>query len=251
MNTKTLLPSVLFTALLAASQMAVAQDASTSANATADAAASANVPEAQLAERYAELDGSTEAAAGLVQSLHDGTADGTAMAYGEIDTALALSGALVESGNAANLDAAVDTVTALRAEGMGWGRVAQDLDLDLGAAVSAAHRVDVASQAEGRAAAGASSAEVAQAGVSGVVNAATTGVADARAGVGRAAAADARVGAGIEVGVGARDTTPNRSNRPTGAEVGVGIGVGAGASSAPVRPERPVRGGGLLGGGLL
>lgn len=250
MNSKILLPSILFTSLLAASQMVIAQDASTRASATADAAAQANAPAAQLAERYAQFAGSTEAAAELVQRLQGAAADGTAMAHGEIDTALALSGALVESGAAASFDTAVDTVTGLRAEGMGWGQIAQNLDVNLGAAVSAAHRVDVASQATGTADAGLSIAEQAQARVDGVVNGATAGAANARTEVQRRASADARVGAGVEVGVGARGTTPDR---PAGAEVGVGIGVGAGAgaSGRPVRPERPALGGGLLGGGLL
>lgn len=250
MNSKILLPGVLFTALLAASQTAVAQEASTRANATAEAAAQASLPDAQLAERYARLAGSTEAAAELVQRLHGTAADGTAMAYGEIDTALALSGALVESGGAASFDTAVDTVTGLRAEGMGWGQIAQNLDVNLGAAVNAAHRVDVASQATGAANAGLSIAQQAQARVDGVATAATAGAANARTEVQRRAAADARVGAGVDVGVGAHDTA---ADRPAGAEIGLGIGagVGVGASSAPVRPERPARGGGLLGGGLL
>lgn len=265
MNSKILLPSVLFTALLAASQMAVAQDASNhanaNANATADTATRANLPDAQLAERYAQLAGSTEAASELVGRLHGTTADGSAMAYGEIDKALALSGALVESGGAASFDTAVDTVTGLRAEGMGWGQVAQTLDVDLGAAVSAAHRVDVASPATGAANAGLSIAEQAQARVNGAVNGAAgavngavngvaSGAADARTGVQRRAAADARVDAGVDMGVGARGAT---QERPAGAEVGVGIGVGVGASGRVDRPERPARPerGGLLGGGVL
>jgi len=258
MKSKILLPSVLFTALLAASQMAVAQDASTdanaTANATADAATQANLPDAQLAERYAQLAGSTEAAAELVGRLHDTTVDGSAMAYGEIDKALALSGALVESGGAASFDAAVDTVTGLRAGGMGWGQVAQALDVDLGTAVSAAHRVDVATQASGAADAGLSIAEQAQARVNGAVNGAvsgvTSGATNARAEVQRRAAADARVDAGVDIGFGVRGAA---QDRPAAAEAGLGIGVGGGAAGRVDRPERPARPerGGLLGGGVL
>lgn len=260
MNSKILLPSVLFTALLAASPMAAAQDASTNANATADAAAQATAPDARLAQRYAQLAGSTEAAAELVGRLHGTAADGRAMAYGEIDTALALSGALVESGNAANFDTAVDTVTGLRAEGMGWGRIAQELDVDLGAAVATAHRVDIASSATGAAETGLSVAGQAQAGidgaldgaanaVNGAVDGVSSGAANARTEVERRAAG-ARVDAGVDTGVGARGAA---QDRPAGTEAGVGIGVDLGASGRVDLPQRPVRPerGGLLGGGLL
>ena len=247
MNSKTLLHSILFTSLVAAAPLAFAQDATTGADAraTAEAAAQAGVRADQLAAHYAEVAGSTEAAAALVQQLQAGAAGTGAMAYGEIDTALAMSAALVESGAASSFDAAVDTVVGLRAEGMGWGRVAQDLGINVGAAVSAAHRADIASQVVGSAAVGTSVASQARAGAETTADAvvgAATGIANGvRADVERGAAADARVNADVRVDAGVRATTPDRPVRADGGAT-IGIGVG-GAPTRPVLPERPARGG--------
>lgn len=105
-----------------------------SGQASADAGAATQI----LAQRYAEAAGSADAAAAIVGELRSG-AEGQAMGMGDIDTTLALASNMVAQGDAANLDSAVDAVLDLRAEGLGWGQVAQELGYNLGSTVSAAH----------------------------------------------------------------------------------------------------------------
>lgn len=243
MKSKILLPSILFTSLLAVSVNAIAQDASIES--TADAAAQASVPTDQLVHRYADLAGSTEAATGLVQQLRGDSATGATMGYGEIDLTLALAGALVDSGEAADVDTAVDAVMQLRADGAGWGEIAQELGFNLGELASAGHRADAAA----RAAAGLAIAEEVRAGNAGakakvgvnasvdasagaIAGATTATAADAttRAKVRRAAAADAKVNA--RIGHGLRGST---SGRP----LGLGAPVRPERLQLPLRPQRP------------
>ncbi|HET6396285.1 MAG TPA: hypothetical protein VFF91_05540, partial [Pseudoxanthomonas sp.] len=110
-----------------------ASDASAHVSAQGDAAADA------LARRYAGAAGSVDAAADIVGDLHAGSGDHPALAYGEIDATLALASQLVADNEAANLGAAVDAVLDLRADGLGWGQVAQELGYTVGSAASAAH----------------------------------------------------------------------------------------------------------------
>ena len=259
MTSKTLLHSILFTALVSAAPSVFAQDTNGAAGAdgrsNAEAAAQADIRAEQLAVRYADVAGSMEAAASQVTRLQAASADAGAVAYGEIDTTMALSAAMVRSGAAIGFDTAIDTVSDLRAEGMGWGQVAQQVDVDLGAAMSTAHRVDLGSQVAGSATAGASLAERAGAGASTATDAldgaAGTQVDGARAAVDRSAAARVNADVDVDVDVGV-DARGNAAARPAAAEAGargnagVGIGIGAGAPARPVLPERRVLGDGLL-----
>lgn len=159
--------------------------------------AEASVPADRLAERYAELAGSPEAAADLVSQLRSGgdftvtetvttpvldangdpvldangnpqttttTVERTIanpngpMGYGEINITLSMAQALLDAGAYPDLQSAltgtVTTVTnpdgtttttssggvlAMRADGMGWGQIANELGFKLGALVSAAN----------------------------------------------------------------------------------------------------------------
>lgn len=158
--------------------------------ADAEIVADATVPADRLAERYAGLAGSEEAAAALVDQLRTGedftvveevtttvtNDDGTTttttelvertitntngpMGYGEVNITLSLAQALMDAGTYADLQSALTgvetTVTnadgttsvlveggvlAMRADGMGWGQVAQELGFNLGELVSASNR---------------------------------------------------------------------------------------------------------------
>jgi hypothetical protein len=147
--------------------------------------AEATVPAARLADRYAELAGSADAATTLISDLRQGSdftvseqvtttnPDGTTttstvdrtivnpngpMGYGEINITLAMAQELVASGAYPDLQSALTgtttTVTnpdgttttttsggvlAMRADGMGWGKIAKQLGLNLGALVSASN----------------------------------------------------------------------------------------------------------------
>lgn len=164
---------------------AQAQDATSDA----DIVASASVPSERLAERYADLAGSPEAAAGLVDQLRTGddfvvveevtttttNDDGTTttetalversvvnpngpMGYGEVNITLAMAQALVDGGAYPDLASALSGtstvvtnpdgtttttveggVLAMRADGMGWGQIAQELGYNLGSLVSASN----------------------------------------------------------------------------------------------------------------
>lgn len=235
MNCKLLLPSILFTSLLAVTLNASAQDATI--DGSAEAAAHASAATEQLANRYADLVGSSEAAAELVQQLRVDADTGAVMGYGEIDMALALAGALVDSGAAADAATALETVLQLRTDGMGWGEVAQELGFNLGHVISAAHRADAAGLAGGNAAAGLAIAEEARnsgsgANAEGNAGASTAASAKVQSDVGRDIAADARVNARIDAGL--RGST---SGRP----VGVGAPVLPQRVQAPPRPDRPQR----------
>jgi hypothetical protein len=113
--------------------------------------AAAAQSEAQLIERYSALAGSTQNATSLVTGLRDGEAVtlklGTTtetftpptgkMGYGSIDNALALAEASlknngVTSPTPAQLETAVMEVLKLRADGQGWGRIAQTYGIKLG-----------------------------------------------------------------------------------------------------------------------
>ena len=105
--------------------------------------------ESQLVEKYADIAGSEANARTLVSGLRDGndfTIGSTSfdpptgkMGYGEIDTALALAQKqLPENPTAAQLEAALIGTTdkpgvlAMRADGMGWGQIAQTMGFKLG-----------------------------------------------------------------------------------------------------------------------
>jgi hypothetical protein len=105
----------------------------------------------QLIERYTELAGSKENATSLVTGLRDGkevkltqgtstatfTPETAKMGYGNVDNALALAQAsLKDKGitepTPAQLQAALTDLLKLRASGMGWGVIAQELGFKLG-----------------------------------------------------------------------------------------------------------------------
>lgn len=105
--------------------------------------------ESQLAEKYADIAGSEANARTLVSGLRDGSdfkLGSTSfdpptgkMGYGEVDTALALAQKqLPENPTPEQLKAALigtaqkPGVLALRADGMGWGKIAQDMGFKLG-----------------------------------------------------------------------------------------------------------------------
>lgn len=146
----------------------------------------ASVPRSKLVERYTDLAGSPEAAGSLVDNLREGgdfvvveevtteNPDGTTstttvertianpngpMGWGEVNISLSLAGALIDSGNAPDLQSAltgIETtvvqddgssvttveggVLAMRADHMGWGQIANELGFKLGALVSAGNR---------------------------------------------------------------------------------------------------------------
>lgn len=118
---------------------ALQRGASTAAQTSTKAASRLNATGNKLAQRYAEAAGSVDAAADIVGELHSGADGQAAMSYGSIDNTLALASQLVADGDAASLDAGVDMVQDLRADGLGWGQVAQKLGYHLGSVVSAAH----------------------------------------------------------------------------------------------------------------
>jgi hypothetical protein len=153
------------------------------------------------------------------------------MGYGEINTTLALAGAMVESGAAADVAAALETLQQMRADGMGYGQIAQDLGFKLGQLISAGVRADAALAAGSEA--DASGSRAAQAGNAAAgAGAATAASARLQADVGRGIAADARANARIDAG--ARGAT---SGRP----VGVGTPVLPQRVQLPTRPEPPQR----------
>lgn len=233
-----------------------AQDATTQAD--AELIAEATVPTDRLAERYAALAGSEEAAAELVGQLRTGddftvveevtttvtNADGTTttttelvertvvnangpMGYGEVNITLSLAQALVDAGaypdlqsalsgvetTITNADGTTSVVTdggvlTMRADGMGWGQIAQELGFNLGELVSASNR-----------------GTRADAGLQARANGQARGD-SARAG----ASVNARVDIGRPDTAG-RPATVERPQLPTRPE-------------RPQRPERPERGGG-------
>lgn len=147
---------------LLVSGVAMAGNTSASGNGNADAST-------QLVTRYTTLAGSDTNALALVDGLRNGTqvslGDTTftpatsSLGYGEINTSLALAQAElaavgITAPTADQLEAALNggTVTLsdgstadmqgvldLRASGEGWGQIAKDLGLNLGAIVSASH----------------------------------------------------------------------------------------------------------------
>lgn len=219
---------------LATSSAAFAQDG----NPEPETPANAERPTERLADRHGEAAGSTESAIGLVTGLRAGgdftlgdtlvTNPNEAMGYGEVDIALSIASALVESGAYADLASALGgDVLAMRAEGMGWGEIAAALDFNLGQLMSAGRRPSGAGETEASAEADASL------GIAGNANASAN--ANAQVGLDRAAAARANTGGGI--GIGARPERPAIPARPALPE----------RAAAPPRPEpppRPGRGGG-------
>lgn len=157
----------------------------------------------------------------------DLVADVAVAGQGEVEIGNTLAQALVDTGAAADFDTALGTVQDLRAEGMGWGQVAQELGFNLGHEVSAV-------RSDGRAAAARATDELAVAADGDIAPVAvesrgrtgagadTAASARLQSQVGRDIAADARVNARIDAGV--------------RTDVGRPLGVGA-----PVRPERPLR----------
>ena len=220
--------------------------------------AQASVPKERLVDRYSELAGSDAAAADLVNDLRTGgdfsvtrdvtttvtNPDGTtttttvpvtttianpngAMGWGEVNITLSLAQALLDAGDATDLQSALTgtttTVTnpdgttttattggvlAMRADGMGWGQIAKELGFNLGSLVSAGNR-----------------------------NAKATDAATAkaeRADKARSDKAEHATGKPDRVAKVERPTRPEKSTRPAKPE-------------RPERPERPVkpeRGGG-------
>lgn len=108
-------------------------------NAGAQAGAQGDAAADTLARRYADVAGSVDAAADIVAGLHSGIGKHAAMAYGEIDATLALASQLMADNEAVSLDAAIGAVLDLRADGLGWGQVAQGLGYNLGDVASTAH----------------------------------------------------------------------------------------------------------------
>jgi len=107
--------------------------------------------ESQLIERYTALAGSKQNATSLVNGLRDGKevklTKGTAtetftpptgkMGYGNVDHALALAAASLEKKGItqptpAQLEASLMDVLKMRADGMGWGQIAQARGVKLG-----------------------------------------------------------------------------------------------------------------------
>jgi hypothetical protein len=221
MNPKQFLAAAIFGALFtlfASTTPAQAQEVDVESE--TETAAHASMPTQRLAERHAHLlDDDIAAATALVERLRTGGESGAAMGYGEVDIMLGLAGAMIESGSATDLDAALDTLLAMRADGQGWGEIAQALGFNLGQLVGAASHghagargqigLDIAAEARGNA------------------NGGTATAADARVRgeAGRGAAAEARGNARIEVG-----PRPEGIGRPALLE-------------RPLRPERPQRGG--------
>ncbi|GGK01178.1 hypothetical protein [Luteimonas terricola] len=236
MNHKTLLTTAVLATLFALST-AHAQDAAADATADAEVVARATVPAERLADRYAELAGSTEAAVDLVDSLREGSETSAAMAYGEINLTLAMAEAMLEGGAVADLDTALASVLDLRVDGMGWGQIARELDFNLGELVSAPRRalgarghaeVDLAVSGE---AAGHGTANAGGAGA----GAATAADARSRAGVGADVSAGARANARIEAGA-----RGDISGRPEGAVKPV-LPTRALLPERPLLPERAQR----------
>ena len=131
-----------------------------------DAEVQASVPAERIANRYADslFDGDKDLAAKTVESLRSGedytveNPDGTTttvenangpMGYGEVNIALGMADKLVQDGNAetgedalygtadtTGIDGTVTEGTAgvleLRADGMGWGKIAKELGFKLG-----------------------------------------------------------------------------------------------------------------------
>lgn len=254
--------SVALAAVISTTFAVQAQDAD--APTDAELVAEATVPTDRLAERYASLAGSEEAAAELVSQLRTGedftvveevtttvtNDDGTTttstelvertitnttgpMGYGEVNITLSLAQALVDAGAYPDLQSAlsgVETtvvnadgtstvmveggVLALRADGMGWGQIAQELGFKLGHLVSASNRGTHADGGLQARADGQARGESARAGAS----------ANARVDTGRPASA----GRPQTVERPQLPTRPERPERP----------------ERPQRPERPERGGG-------
>lgn len=232
----------------------------------------------QFAQGYARFAGSQENAESLVAGLRSGSeitlvspdvdTDGViettfvpvtgAMGYGEANLSLALAEAqlaamgIVEptaeeiawalnGGTLVATDGELlfDGVLQMRADGMGWGRIAQELDLNLGEVISAR------TPAAGR--------QAARAAVDADVHAATS----AETGQGRAAL---RVNAGADGELRSSDARQRRMqiDRPvgdigarTGVRADVDVGVRGGLIGRPdaaqrpervERPERPLRG---------
>jgi hypothetical protein len=120
----------------------------------------------QLVERYTKFAGSKENATSLVNGLRDGSevkltsregsetfkpATGK-MGYGNVDHALALAEASLKQKGITNptpaqLSAAIQGVTRMRADGMGWGQIANSMGFKLGE-IKRADRADRVVKAE-------------------------------------------------------------------------------------------------------
>lgn len=190
--------------------------AQASSNASAQASAQGSAAADTLAQRYAEAAGSVDAAADIVGDLHAGTGDHAAMAYGEIDTTLALASQLVADNEAANLDAAVDAVLDLRADGLGFGQIAQELGYNLGGVVSAAHST---------------SAQAAQ-GVTGTVSSALSAPSNV--------SANKQIGVNVgesRASIGADAAASGKAERPSAADLRANGRINVGAD---VRPSLPL-----------
>lgn len=174
--------TLVLAAALSAALFTVAPAFAQDADPDAPIVAEATVPKQRLVDRYAELAGSPEASADLVGALRGGddfvvteevtttNPDGTTtttvversivnpngkMGWGEVNITLSLAQAMVDSGAAPDLEAALagltvtnpdGTVTTtpgvlqLRADGAGWGSIAKQLGFNLGSLISASNR---------------------------------------------------------------------------------------------------------------
>ena len=243
-------PAIFALALLAAPAV-FAQDTTTDN----EAEATATVPAGRIADRYADtlFDGDEDAAADAVKQLREGgdyevtNADGTTttvenasgpMGYGEINIALGMAEKMVDSGDAegwqdalygtadtTGTDGTVTEGTAgileMRADGMGWGKIAKELGFKLGSVVGKAPTRE--SDDEGDGTTTTTTAKAAAHGRTDRSAKATTARADRAAKPERAAKADKpeRV---------AKVDRPERVERPSRPE-------------RPERPQKPERGG--------
>lgn len=248
---KPLLLSLALGAALVATAPVFAQDGGTD---DATLIQQASVPKDRLVARYSTLAGSDAAAADLVERLRTGgdfsvttqqtttvtNPDGTTtttttpvtttvanpngpMGWGEVNITLSIAQALVDGGEAADLQSALTgtstTVTnpdgttttttsggvlAMRADGAGWGQIAKTLGFNLGSLISAGNRN---ANAGGATASKSAKAE----------RAAAAGKADRDAKPERAAKVE-------------RPTRPEKVERPARPE-------------RPERPQKPERGG--------
>ncbi|MGV8941197.1 MAG: hypothetical protein ACOH1P_06590 [Lysobacter sp.] len=140
---------------------------------------------------------------------------------GEAAIADALAGAMLQAGTAADAKIAMATVNSLRAQGMGWGAVAQELGFSLGEQVSAV-------RADGRPLSiSATTAADETARIEGV-HVTTNGAAGAETAASARLNADVGVGTAAEVRAGAKvDVKAGGHGRPL--------------IDTPTRPLRPVR----------
>jgi hypothetical protein len=104
-------------------------------------------PEDKLVQRYTDLAGSEKNAKALVTGLREGHfgPETHKMGYGNVDNALVLAEASLKKQGITNptpdqLKSALTEVLQLRADGKGWGEIANSMGFRLGELKSALHR---------------------------------------------------------------------------------------------------------------